>query len=73
MKSPNKLTICISTDEESLLTPRKMYQILPDEKAARSDYIRIIDDEGDDYLYPKNYFVFASFPKEIEAILIETV
>ena len=58
----NKFAICIFADENSLLTPHKIYQVLPDEKAERSSYIRIIDDEGEDYLYPKKHFIFAPFP-----------
>ena len=73
MKSLNKFAICISSDENLLLTPRKIYQVIPDEKAERSDFIRIIDDEGEDYLYPKNFFVFVPFSKEIESALLETV
>ncbi len=38
--------ICIFASEDLLLTARKIYQVLPDEKAERSEYIRIIDDEG---------------------------
>ncbi len=72
MKSLNKFAICISVDENSLLTPRKIYQVLSDEKAERSDYIRVIDDEGEDYLYPKSNFVFVPFPKEIENALLQT-
>ncbi|HEY2380331.1 MAG TPA: hypothetical protein VGK48_04020 [Terriglobia bacterium] len=52
-----------------MLTPRKIYQVLPDESAARSDYIRVIDDEGEDYLYPASSFVFVELPAEIEQVL----
>ncbi len=65
-----KFAICIFAGEDLLLTARKIYQVLPDEKAERSDYIRIIDDEGEDYLYPKKYFVFAHFPQETENALL---
>ncbi len=71
MDTPNKFAICIFADESLLLTPRKIYQVLPDEKAERSDYIRIIDDEGEDYLYPKKYFV--PIPQEVEKALLKTV
>lgn len=54
MSAPNKFAICIFADEDLLLTPRRIYKVLPDPTAERSDYIRIIDDEGEDYLYPKN-------------------
>lgn len=73
MDTPNKFAICIFSGEDLLLTTRKIYQVLPDEKAERSDYIRIIDDEGEDYLYPKKYFVFVPFPQDIERALLQTV
>jgi hypothetical protein len=73
MKSSIKFAICISADEKSLLTPRKIYQVIPDESAERSGYVRIIDDEGEDYLYPSSLFVFVPFTKEIEKVLSETV
>ena len=37
-----------------------LYQVLPDASAARSDYLRIIDETGEDYLYPAAYFHFIS-------------
>lgn len=73
MDTPNKFAICIFSGVDLLLTTRKIYQVLPDEKAERSDYIRIIDDEGEDYLYPKKYFVFVPFPQDIERALLQTV
>lgn len=69
----SKFAICIFANEDLLLTPRRIYQVLPDEKAERSDFIRITDDEGEDYLYPKKYFVFVPFPREIEKALLQTV
>jgi hypothetical protein len=34
----------------------KVYRTLPDPEAARDKWIRVIDEEGEDYLYPKEYF-----------------
>ena len=47
-----------------------IYEILPDESAAKSNYIRVIDNEGEDYLYPADYFVFVNFPQTIEQTLL---
>ncbi len=55
--STPQFAICIQSDEAELLTPRMIYQILPDESAAKSNYVRVIDNEGEDYLYPANYFI----------------
>jgi hypothetical protein len=62
--------ICIKSDDPDLLTPRMIYQVLPDESAARSHYIRVIDNEGEDYLYPEDYFLRVHFPDEIEYTLL---
>ena len=74
MKENQKLkpqfAICINTDDADLLTPRMIYEVLPDESAAKSNYIRVIDNEGEDYLYPADYFVFVNFPQTIEQTLL---
>jgi hypothetical protein len=66
---PPQFAICIKTDDADLLTPRKIYQVLPDESAARSHYVRVIDNEGEDYLYPAHYFIFMEFPQEVTEAL----
>ena len=53
-----RFAICIDTDDPDLLTPRSVYEVLPDESAAKSKYVRVVDNEGEDYLYPVDYFVF---------------
>jgi hypothetical protein len=60
-----KFAICVRTDDADLLTPRRIYEILPDESAAKSRYVRVVDNEGEDYLYPANYFVFVDFPPAV--------
>ena len=51
------------------LEVRKIYPVLPDEKAAAHNYIRVIDETGEDYLYPKKYFVQLDLAPEIIAAL----
>ena len=60
-----KFVICIDTGSEDLLTPRKIYEVVPDVEAEGSNYLRVIDDEGEDYLYPAGYFIFVDFTPEI--------
>ena len=67
-KSP-QFAICITSDDPNALTPRRIYKVLPDEKAAKSNYVRVIDNEGEDYLYPADYFVFVDFSAEVERAL----
>jgi len=49
-----------------------VYEVLPDESAAKSDYIRVIDNEGEDYLYPANYFILVDFPQAAKRALLRT-
>jgi len=70
MKSGSEFAICVFADENALLTPRKLYQVLPDDSAARSDYVRVVDDEGEDYVYPKKYFVFVTIPEDVERAIL---
>ena len=65
-----RFAVCVETDDPDLLTPRMLYQVLPDESAARSEYVRVIDNEGEDYLYPAKYFVIVNLPREVERALL---
>ena len=67
-----RFAICIETDDPDLLTPRMIYQVLPDDDAAKSNYLRIIDNEGEDYLYPARYFVIVDFPQPVQEALLST-
>jgi hypothetical protein len=69
VKTKRQFAICIRTDDSDLLTPRRIYEVLPDESAAKSKYIRVIDNEGEDYLYPASYFMFADFPPAVQQAL----
>ncbi len=51
------------------LEVRKVYVVLPDERAAARNYIRVIDETGEDYLYPAKYFVPIQVPPEATKIL----
>lgn len=65
-----RFAVCIQTDDADLLTPRMLYRVLPDESAARSNYVRVVDNEGEDYLYPADYFMFVDLPREVERALL---
>ena len=53
------------------LKVRTIYQVLPDESAAKSNYIRVVDETGEDYLYPAEYFVLIEVPSEAQKALID--
>ena len=52
------------------LKVRTVYQSLPDKSAAKSNYIRIIDETGEDYLYPADLFASIELPRELEKVLL---
>jgi len=52
-----KFVLCVKNDDCEDLEPRKVYQVLTDMKAAQDGYVRVIDESGEDYLYPESYFV----------------
>jgi len=70
-KQKRQFAICIRSDDPDMLTPRRVYEVLPDESAARSKYIRVIDNEGEDYLYPAAYFMFVDFPPAVQQALLQ--
>ena len=67
MKQPTKpFALCIDdTDYKASLIPGKVYPLIPDAKAAKDDFVRIVDESGEDYLYHKSYFLFVEFPRTI--------
>jgi hypothetical protein len=53
------------------LEPRKIYRVLPDDGAARHKLIRVVDESGEDYLYPADYFAPISLSKTlVEALAL---
>jgi hypothetical protein len=69
-KSEPRFVICIRKEDCEDLELRKVYQVLPDEAAAEDGYIRVIDESGEDYLYPQDYFVFIELPQVAEKALL---
>jgi hypothetical protein len=56
--------VCVNNvGYEVSLEPRKLYQILLDPEAAKHHQVRIIDESGDDYLYPELLFVDVPLPE----------
>jgi hypothetical protein len=66
-----RFAVCIdNTDYEASLIPRKIYEVIPDEEAAKDDLLRIVDESGEDYLYHVSHFILVELPLEIEQALI---
>ena len=53
-----QFVLCVNNESyQASLELLKVYRTLPDAEAQRHKMIRVIDEEGEDYLYPKDYFV----------------
>ncbi len=50
------------------LDVRKVYRVLPDSSAERSRMVRVIDETGEDYLYPATYFRFVELPRDAQRV-----
>jgi hypothetical protein len=62
-RATKRLFICLdNAGYEVSLERRKIYVALSDTKAERTGYLRIIDESGEDYLYPIQRFVAAELP-----------
>ena len=66
----SKFAICIVNAGYEDLQIWKLYQIIDDPLAASEDYLRVVDESGEDYLYPASRFVVVKFPKLIEERLL---
>ena len=67
-----QFVICINNkDYPASLIIRKFYEVLPDPIAERLGQLRIIDESGEDYLYPEQRFMMIDLPKEIEQCLAQ--
>jgi hypothetical protein len=57
--------LCVQDGGSEDLEARKLYQVLPDREAAREGYIRIVDESGEDYIYPSELFVPVKLPAAV--------
>jgi hypothetical protein len=56
--------ICVKNRAAEDLELRKVYRVLQDTVAAADGYVRVIDESGEDYLYPADYFVPIELPQK---------
>jgi hypothetical protein len=64
-----KFAICVANDGYDDLEVWKVYQVLTDPKAAGVGCIRVMDESGEDYLYPADRFAVVDFPKIVRSRL----
>ena len=69
-KVEQRFVVCVRNEECEDLELRKIYRVLPDEAAAVDGYIRVIDESGEDYLYPADYFLPIELSQALEKALL---
>ena len=66
--------ICVeNAGYEASLEPRKLYEVLPDADAGKHHQIRIVDESGEDYLYPARLFATVELPQAVREAVRQAV
>lgn len=67
-----EFAVCICNDGyPASLELHKIYRVLPDEQAARDADVQIVDESGEDYLYPAAWFVRVRLPQRVRSSLVK--
>jgi hypothetical protein len=73
-RTGHEFAVCIENkDYPASLEVRKLYRILPDRAAEKLGQVRVIDESGEDYLYPEVYFVPVQLPLAAEKALRRSI
>jgi hypothetical protein len=64
-QSTGSFALCMEDGGMEDLEARKVYQVLPDREAHREGYVRVIDESGEDYIYPSDLFVPMRLPAAV--------
>ena len=64
-QSAGSFALCVDDGGAEDLEARKLYQVLPDREAAREGYIRVVDESGEDYIYPSDLFGSVNLPAAV--------
>ena len=68
----HQLVICVENEDyPASLEKRKIYEAIPDPDAVKNNQLRVIDESGEDYLYPEEYFIPVTLPKNVEKAVIK--
>jgi len=69
---PPLFAVCVkNTYYPASLELYKIYRLLPDDEATRDGDVRVVDESGEDYLYPADYFVVIEIPKTVEQAILQ--
>ena len=66
-----KIVVCIrNAGYEVSLERRKIYRLLPDAVAKKHKLLRVVDESGEDYLYPEDYFLSVALPPAVRQAVL---
>ncbi|MCE9591856.1 MAG: hypothetical protein K8S99_15195 [Planctomycetes bacterium] len=69
-RSPH-FAVCVkNTGYPASLELHKIYRVIPDNDAAGEGDVRVIDESGEDYLYPAGWFVEVELPQPVRRSLM---
>ena len=72
--SAARFVLCVrNRDYPASLELRKVYRLLKDEHASKHGQLRVIDESGEDYLYPEEYFVPIKLPQAAERAVLKAI
>ena len=70
-RSSRYLVICLKNDGYGVsLERRKIYVAIPDASASKHGLVRVLDESGDDYLYPSEYFASVELPAPVRRAVL---
>lgn len=67
--SESIFALCVKNDDCDDIEVRKIYKMIPDKRASQEGYVRIVDESGEDYLYPESYFLIIDLPFMAQELL----
>ena len=66
-----QFVLCLrNSGYEASLEPRKVYAVVPDSTAASHDQVRVVDESGEDYLFPRSLFAAIKLPIALQRALL---
>jgi len=72
-RSEPAFAVCVKNDGYTVSLERhKIYRILPDSEALQDHELRVVDESGEDYLFPADFFMPLSLPLAIQQELLAT-
>jgi hypothetical protein len=71
-KQTPTFVLCINNEGcEAALELRKLYQVMPPETNDPAEWLRVVDESGEDYLYSGERFITLPIPRPVQELLVE--